>query len=262
MPCAARVYFWASGATAPLGLKWGLFGYTFPFEGNWNFSYLKLLTILTCLWLHLPVWRELKRLASMADRNTIIFGYTFPFEGNWNPRAAGLWERSAKISLATPSRLKGIETYSRDAFHFKCLLWLHLPVWRELKQMFLAPTQLEIRRLWLHLPVWRELKLTVSANVSANVSLWLHLPVWRELKLFRPDSHIALRTPTLATPSRLKGIETLSVDVGVIGVFTSLATPSRLKGIETILRNIDTYLIKFLWLHLPVWRELKPMWSA
>ena len=33
-PRVARVWFWRFGATAPLGLKWGLFGYTFPFEGN------------------------------------------------------------------------------------------------------------------------------------------------------------------------------------------------------------------------------------
>ena len=31
---AVRVFFWASGATAPLGLKWGLLLPLFPFEGN------------------------------------------------------------------------------------------------------------------------------------------------------------------------------------------------------------------------------------
>ena len=33
-PRALRVFFWGSGATAPLGLKWGLLLPSFPFEGN------------------------------------------------------------------------------------------------------------------------------------------------------------------------------------------------------------------------------------
>ena len=38
MPRALRVWFWRFGATAPLGLKWGLFGSAFPFEGNWEMA--------------------------------------------------------------------------------------------------------------------------------------------------------------------------------------------------------------------------------
>ena len=34
LPRAVRVCFWAFGATAPLGLKWGLLRSAFPFEGN------------------------------------------------------------------------------------------------------------------------------------------------------------------------------------------------------------------------------------
>ena len=131
--------FLVSRSHGPTGLKMGsLFGYTFPFEGNWNnvgegdfgdafilsldipsrlkgietntLSYLK--HDVVALWIYLPVWRELKLdVRGLRDLTIVdLFGYTFPFEGNWN--ADGNRHSHHDLpSLDIPSRLKGIETF-------------------------------------------------------------------------------------------------------------------------------------------------------
>ena len=65
------------------------FGYTFPFEGNWNVGNTLCFVIYLSanLWIHFPVWRELKQKLIKISKSTcdcVNFGYTFPFEGNWN----------------------------------------------------------------------------------------------------------------------------------------------------------------------------------
>ena len=115
--------------------------YTFPFEGNWN-------------------------LAGAGAGGLGFAGvseYTFPFEGNWNLSATPmlyplialntlsrlkgietdpipLFWVSFSRALNTLSRLKGIETCSHDDLSFFITpLWIHFPVWRELKLRIALP---------------------------------------------------------------------------------------------------------------------------
>ena len=137
--------------------------------------------------------------------------YTFPFEGNWNDR---VWVRAPALPAART-------------------LWIHFPVWRELKQMLLL---LKARRF-----LYSEYTFPFEGNWNCFFqgfwwfcfSLWIHFPVWRELKLF----------------DCVRGYDSL-------GVIT-LNTLSRLKGIETILCIAYGISNMFLWIHFPVWRELK-----
>ena len=145
-------------------------------------------------------------------------------------------------------------------------LWIHLPVWRELKPSAALAFKTSSPRLWIHLPVWRELKLlrtqikvlyswSLPLDTPSRLKgietlyrrqlcsllrdwLWIHLPVWRELKHLhsaslhgKPDRPLALDTP-----SRLKGIETSTFLFTPAAGFVTLDTPSRLKGIETLPR--------------------------
>ena len=164
------------------------FGYAFPFEGNWNaatfaavsspvrlwiclpvwrelkhsdvtlhnYMFRKLwiclpvwrelkrirsaiiITRIKRLWICLPVWRELKPFWSTQQRKFFAlcyFGYAFPFEGNWN------------INLFSWCWLLNF------------ILWICLPVWRELKLKALNMEFYFHRdKLWICLPVWRELK--------------------------------------------------------------------------------------------------------
>ena len=86
------------------------FGYTFPFEGNWNQTPITPLPPYS-LWIHLPVWRELKLIEAVTVEPPVDFGYTFPFEGNWNSIVVGYLQFLFN-ALDTPSRLKGIETFN------------------------------------------------------------------------------------------------------------------------------------------------------
>ena len=121
---------------AAVPVRCPVFGYTFPFEGNWNNG----------------------GGGSWCERDFFPFGYTFPFEGNWNIDLETFGPGYSSATLDTPSRLKGIETY----------VLYRIPI----------PSFL----LWIHLPVWRELKPEGSAFSTSTVRLWIHLPVWRELK--------------------------------------------------------------------------------
>ena len=138
--------------------------YTFPFEGNWNSSssgryssngrYSTLNTLsrlkgietsrlgLLCssfslLWIHFPVWRELK-LSSSSGCGFRVYAL------NTLSRLKGIetWRSLAEVarwsSLNTLSRLKGIETCWCGCSSFGCWLWIHFPVWRELKRDFLG----------------------------------------------------------------------------------------------------------------------------
>ena len=88
------------------------FGYTFPFEGNWNFNPLAFLRVHRSFGYTFPFegnWNTLMYPSYLPS--AAPFGYTFPFEGNWN-----FFQPQARISnqtLDTLSRLKGIETPCR-----------------------------------------------------------------------------------------------------------------------------------------------------
>ena len=174
--------------------------YTFPFEGNWNFklriiehalfnvlvslslntlsrlkgietlvSELWISWVSPCfLWIHFPVWRELKRewRSSIRWISTLTSEYTFPFEGNWNFKLRiiehALFNVLVSLSLNTLSRLKGIETLVSElwiSWVSPCFLWIHFPVWRELKLSQKLLRNLVELTLWIHFPVWREWKL-------------------------------------------------------------------------------------------------------
>ena len=172
---------WNSSSSFFVGFA-GSFGYTFPFEGNWNCTPVRLLLLSPSLWIHLPVWRELKLSISLLGKFSYRFGYTFPFEGNWN-----------KFRTLYPP-------YARQ-------LWIHLPVWRELKRAVRSVKSFIIF-LWIHLPVWRELKLCLNMQQNLTISA---LDTPSRLKGIEtgciPSEAKGFRV-TLDTPSRLKGIET------------------------------------------------------
>ena len=189
--------------------------YTFPFEGNWNtfISDSSSRSATNILWIHFPVWRELKLMTDKPHQSDSVRSeYTFPFEGNWNNSSI------AKSAISVSD------------------LWIHFPVWRELKHEGLNNKEIATL-LWIHFPVWRELK-QFRRQISQNriSRLWIHFPVWRELKRLGRRWNHRRHTP-LNTLSRLKGIE------------TSTDSP---EGISTVM----------LWIHFPVWRELKLEFQA
>ena len=217
-------------------------------------------------------------------------------------------------TLNTLSRLKGIETWSRIALATVTPATKPLNTLSRLKgieTISVRPKDVWVINLWIHFPVWRELKrsevIWVFASVAAaTVNLWIHFPVWRELKQLYETS-LNFPPKTLNTLSRLKGIETAYRWAGwVQSRKKTLNTLSRLKGIETsptksvelsgksseytfpfegnwnLYRNFATnnvvnhseYTFPFegnwnspffaskrawllLWIHFPVWRELK-----
>ena len=122
-------------------------------------------SLLTDLWIHFPVWRELKLFLEKMERGEVQLEsseYTFPFEGNWN------------------------EVFQR-----------------------VRQGRVVVLVLWIHFPVWRELKLDENEEVwqEGQYWLWIHFPVWRELKRWPCYYHRA-NWGSLNTLSRLKGIET------------------------------------------------------
>ena len=164
-----------------------LFGYAFPFEGNWNSSVLNLHE--TRRWTPLDMPSRLKGIETgiqcFQDYMYRSFGYAFPFEGNWNP------------PLRVPYLCWG-------------WLWICLPVWRELKLSSVDKHVHLLQFLWICLPVWRELK-RATVSLTLNLTswfLWICLPVWRELKLWLGHPVSVCELTALDMPSRLKGIET------------------------------------------------------
>ena len=187
------------------------------------------------LWIHFPVWRELKRIIRACRPLWIqCFGYTFPFEGNWNINPTE--NRGTCHALDTLSRLKGIETPTEQ--QFKDFQRHSLDTLSRLKGI--------------------ETRVVISFCLL-RVALWIHFPVWRELKrkCSKTGNAMAAKMP-LDTLSRLKGIETSLMNLRRTP-FLPLDTLSRLKGIETWRLAPDGSLTSWilLWIHFPVWRELK-----
>ena len=232
-----------------------IFGYAFPFEGNWNLKENWAPFPHIPLWICFPVWRELKRVRMNFDTNILqtfgyafpfegnwnftdtfkarghlVFGYAFPFEGNWNffSRQRSCAESSALSTLDMLSRLKGIETSHTPGNINSRRLWICFPVWRELKRYVGCAKQWH-NPLWICFPVWRELKQSLSQSHSLKAScLWICFPVWRELK---PGGSIA-PSPSfrlwICFPV-LKGIETIGWYQS-IGVQTSFGYAFPFEG--------------------------------
>ena len=126
------------------------FEYTFPFEGNWNSNQQMPRTRLLPLWIHFPVWRELKRCLS----------------GDWD-----LFERAR--SLNTLSRLKGIETVGavrmlrvpRPFFEYT------FPLEGNRNLLYARSVNAELPPVRKGFPVGRESKLYTQFN--QQLSLWL-----------------------------------------------------------------------------------------
>ena len=134
---------------------------TFPFEGNWNFGLsFGSLGSTGLLWIHFPVWRELKLFTAGNCKCFFVWLWIhFPVWRELKLCQVGIWlshlwtlnplsrlkgiETTLLVrlgrthsSLNPLSRLKGIETRSLFNPCSKCVLWIHFPVWRELKQGF------------------------------------------------------------------------------------------------------------------------------
>ena len=145
-----------------ISLSKSLFGYAFPFEGNWNCILFKTFPVTYAFFGYaFPFegnWNSFFQV--WCANSELSFGYAFPFEGNWNTNAPvfvsvrkpfvyafpfeGNWNcfymhspRMSRViaTLYMPSRLKGIETIQNVASRRYALLCLCicLPVWRELK---------------------------------------------------------------------------------------------------------------------------------
>ena len=88
-----------------------VFGYAFPFEGNWNTTLVVVAVIFFFLWIWFPVWRELKHFDPVALAvNPVALWICFPV---W--RELKRWWRLVCrwcLALDMLSRLKGIETDS------------------------------------------------------------------------------------------------------------------------------------------------------
>ena len=268
---------------------------------------------LLVLWIHFPVWRELKLL---TVRSQLPLEQPFPL--NTLSRLKGIetlrhLSRYCKFQFAlnTLSRLKGIETDTKRFLErlVSSPLWIHFPVWRELKQRFLFSSFLSpfkslntLSRLkgietFDHVirqfhTLFADSEYTFPFEGNWNVSFV------SAGRLFKPTSEYTFpfegnwniqgevynRTNlnALNTLSRLKGIETLYPGIPIspcmrISEYTfpfegnwngkllerpklirkPLNTLSRLKGIETEYSHYERIIESHLWIHFPVWRELK-----
>ena len=204
--------------------------WAFPFEGNWNLvsaiTHLRKSSQEVVLWMSLPVWRELKlKLACSGVCNLF---------------------RSV-ICLNEPSRLKGIETFGTVSFAIVAEQWPSewaFPFegnWNSNTSIITASKILPIA-LWMSLPVWRELKLYINDALAVcyvnALYVWMSLPVWRELK------HSTI----------------CESDVIPIDFNSEWAFP--FEGNWNISTICQTYRFRhrvFLWMSLPVWRELKQL---
>ena len=190
------------------------------------------------LWIHFPVWRELKLMTIKANcsffkdsLNTLsrLKGietlcqrplrywidsseYTFPFEGNWN--------------LCLSYLLKS----------FRLRLWIHFPVWRELKQIkvtgFLQFYGNPLNTLSRLKGIETKRKINTSENLLPR--LWIHFPVWRELKPFK--DHFKDHC---------------------LGQNSEYTFPFEGNWNSCLNWMIKTKTMRKLWIHFPVWRELK-----
>ena len=119
-----------------------LFGYAFPFEGNWNcffrfrFCFFWFRALDTLSRLKGIETRSLKGIWPAQE----AFGYAFPFEGNWNVE---------NLCLSKPHWFGFGYAFPFEGnwnllFLCQCqcqcqwLLWIRFPVWRELKLYILV----------------------------------------------------------------------------------------------------------------------------
>ena len=193
----------------------------------------------------------------------LIFPCTFPFEGNWNYTTSLMYTVSTPTSFHVPSRLKGIETvYMAPLFISLWFSAFHVPSRLKGIETGYFPILILVRSdsfpctfpfegnwnavsrcvrfLVLCFPCtfpfegnWNP---SSHATFGIQVCDWLsmYLPVWRELKLN------FIRTPQF------------------VYYFTTFHVPSRLKGIETVGLSIGLVcILGYLSMYLPVWRELK-----
>ena len=161
-------------------------------------------------------------------------------------------------------------------------VWMCLPVWRELKRKFGDFSRTIAARVWMCLPVWRELKHKIRLERRGE-SMCLNVPsrlkgietcVWGEhfhLKFFKSECAFPFEGNwnfvsrsgkfvihcCLNVPSRLKGIETWTLCTNQLCYVPRLNVPSRLKGIETYGNSDCDWIRVYVWMCLPVWRELK-----
>ena len=163
------------------------FGYTFPFEGNWNGAH------------------QHTRLFPLSG-----FGYTFPFEGNWNSDSRCVESRTTwNFGYTFP--FEGNWNFAIIRLFVSPLndLWIYFPVWRELKLdsvsflyrgfLFFGYT-FPFEGNWNYasfldsiLPILIPLDiLSRLKGIETKVAwlftrlllyLWIYFPVWRELKL-------------------------------------------------------------------------------
>ena len=231
---------------------------TFPFEGNWNnclplpfkvFStslnplsrlkgietavFINFIFQIPYLWIHFPVWRELKR-----KHWLVLFVFqlhvsesTFPFEGNWNTIRLA---KRILIPLCSESTFpfEGNWNTSRIArtLYSQEELWIHFPVWRELKPIFFQ---------FPNKPCHSESTFPFEGN-------WNFLCLCWERKNY----------PTLNPLSRLKGIETAS-SACFCGRGRHSESTFPFEGNWNRLQRPGAALVWALWIHFPVWRELK-----
>ena len=165
-----------------------------------------------------------------------------------------------------------------------------LPVWRELKHLESSFSEV-VMYICVHmcLPVWRELKLcacraatslpsfacshvpsrlegieTVSGRALSRQFGGVHmcLPVWRELKRVFIRHRTRPGESCSHVPSRLEGIETRFRRRSSDPFLVCSHVPSRLEGIETRSDRKNLWLVlTSVHMCLPVWRELKPVYS-
>ena len=160
------------------------FVYTFPFEGNWNKLYPTQQPATRPQTLYIP--SRLKGIETLPPSGGGVgsigstFVYTFPFEGNWNWRV--LLTAEILETLYIPSRLKGIETLSLLNIRVRFILWIYLPVWRELKLKLLKPSSGDgLRPLYIPSRL-KGIETQKGSKIGNPIFLWIYLPVWRELK--------------------------------------------------------------------------------
>ena len=235
------------------------------------------------LWIHLPVWRELK----LNPKNVQIhhLRQLWIHLPVWRELKLIIWFVcfATVFTLDTPSRLKGIETklqITQITLFYK--LWIHLPVWRELKRLHCEVFLDHSHGFGYTFPF--EGNWNVCVLPLEKFSVWsLDTPSrLKGIETITVSVNAMASKSALDTPSRLKGIETVAVPVRdtpygfyfgytfpfegnwnpremskkIVSWGYALDTPSRLKGIET--RSVLPVPDMFpLWIHLPVWRELK-----
>ena len=142
------------------------FGYTFPFEGNWNKHFMLGLKVFHC---SLDILSRLKGIETVK----VIRVPT-----------SRVMPRASLETLDILSRLKGIETeYGCSNGVFRPVSLDILSRLKGIETLVTGRVYRTFRELWIYFPVWRELKHVAFNHILGNAILWIYFPVWRELKL-------------------------------------------------------------------------------